>query len=195
MERVVAAVRPTDRPGAARVTLARALGIVAALAMGLADRVHGWQVDDVEAECGEVGQHRGDARETRPTTVGTARTRRRTGHARDRRRYRAPGPSRRRAARGRRARGQRRAIRRPSLHRRARDLPTALRQVGLTSGQLAVVLVEPAREWIDPGLDAELPAARSRPAPRPPRSDRCPSARAPPRASGVSPSAGTGRRR
>ena len=59
VEGVVAATLPADRPRAAGVALARPLGVVAALAVGLADRMHGRQVDDVEAERGEVGQHGG----------------------------------------------------------------------------------------------------------------------------------------
>ena len=66
VERVVPAGRATDRPRAARVALARLLGIVASLAMGLADRMHGRQVDDVEAERRDVGQHGGDAAEAAP---------------------------------------------------------------------------------------------------------------------------------
>ena len=58
--------RAADRPRAARIALARALGVVPALAVGLADRVHRRQVDDVEAERREVGQHRGDAAEAAP---------------------------------------------------------------------------------------------------------------------------------
>ncbi len=66
MERVVATVCASDRPGAAEIALPRALGVVAALAVRRPDRVHGRQVDDVEAERGKLGQHGGDAAETSP---------------------------------------------------------------------------------------------------------------------------------
>ena len=64
-------------------------GVVAALAVRVPDRVHGRQVDDVEAERargpGAPRRHRG----SRPTSAGTARTRRRTARAHDRRRPRS----------------------------------------------------------------------------------------------------------
>ena len=55
--------------------------VVAALAVGEADRVDRRQVDDVEAELGEPRQLALDARAARPTSAGTAHTRRRSGPA------------------------------------------------------------------------------------------------------------------
>ena len=63
--------------------------VVAALAVGVADRVDRRQVDDVEAELGEPRELLLDALRARPTSAGTARTRRRTGPAAGRPRSRA----------------------------------------------------------------------------------------------------------
>ena len=62
-------------PGIARAGDER---VVAALAVRRADRVDRRQVDDVEAELGEVGQHLGRRPRSRPTSAGRARTRRRS---------------------------------------------------------------------------------------------------------------------
>src|SRR5207249_8739662 len=60
---VVAALLCADRPGAAGVALLRRQRVVAALAAAAANRVDRRQVDDVEAELGELRQHALDARE------------------------------------------------------------------------------------------------------------------------------------
>ena len=65
-DRRVAALGPADRPGAAGVAGLGGGRVVAALAVGAADRVDRRQVDDVEAQLGEPGQlqlHPGEAAE------------------------------------------------------------------------------------------------------------------------------------
>ena len=59
----MAALLCADRPGAAGVALLRRQRVVAALAAAAADRVDRRQVDDVEAELGELRQHALNARE------------------------------------------------------------------------------------------------------------------------------------
>src|ERR1700746_3799520 len=64
----MAAVLRADRPRAADVAALRPLGVVAALAVRVADRVDRRQVEDVEAELGEARQLRADAGEAAPGT-------------------------------------------------------------------------------------------------------------------------------
>ena len=66
VDRVVAALVAADRPRAAHVALRRPRRVVAALAVRRADRVDRRQVDDVEAELGELRQHLLDALEAAP---------------------------------------------------------------------------------------------------------------------------------
>ena len=63
VDRVVAALLRADRPRAARVARLRGQRVVRALAAAAADRVDRRQVDDVEAELGELRQHLLDALE------------------------------------------------------------------------------------------------------------------------------------
>jgi hypothetical protein len=53
LRRVVTALLPTDRPGAADVARFRSGRVVLALSMSHADRVDRWQIDDIEAERGD----------------------------------------------------------------------------------------------------------------------------------------------
>ena len=66
VQRGVPAGLAADRPRAAGIRAARGRRVVAALAVRLADRVHGGQVEHVEAELGELRQHLLDAREAAP---------------------------------------------------------------------------------------------------------------------------------
>ena len=95
MDRLVAALRPADRPRASGIALGRDERVVPALAVRRPDRVHRRQVDDVEAELGQLPEAPRRPRGTRPTSAGRARTRSRSGRARARRRPRAGCPERR----------------------------------------------------------------------------------------------------
>ena len=97
--------------------------------------------------------------ESRPTSAETTRTRRRSGHAHARRR---PGME---SSWSPRDGAAVRACPRPPADRDVtgteqdlafRELPV---EIGLTGGDLAVVLVEPARIGVDPCLQAKLPAS------------------------------------
>ena len=66
VQRGVPAGLASDRPRAARVGAARGRGVVAALAVRQADRVHRRQVEHVEAELRELGQQLLDAGEAAP---------------------------------------------------------------------------------------------------------------------------------
>ena len=66
VQRRVPAGLAADRPGAARVGAARGRGVVAALAVRQPDRVHGRQVEHVEAELRELRQELLDAGEAAP---------------------------------------------------------------------------------------------------------------------------------
>ena len=124
-----------DRPRAAGVVGAGDERVVAALAVREADRVDRRQVEHVEAELGQPRQLLAARRRGRPTSAGTARTRRRSGRGRGststlelarracrsvrsgigastRREVgdRAPAADRRRRPRARRRRGERRAL-------------------------------------------------------------------------------------
>ena len=70
-----------DRPGRAGIAGRGGQRVVAALAVGQADRVDRRQVEDVEAELGQPRELALDARAGRPRSAGTARTRRRSGRA------------------------------------------------------------------------------------------------------------------
>ena len=89
MERVVAALVAADRPRAAGIPCRGGQRVVPPLAVRDADRVHGRQVDDVEAELGQLRQHLGRRPEAAPRRAGRARTRIRTARALARRRPRA----------------------------------------------------------------------------------------------------------
>ena len=84
MDRLVAALGRADRPRAARIARPRVERVVAALALGGADRVDRRQVEDVEAHRRDVGQARLDVgeRAVRAPAVGasagTSRTTRRS---------------------------------------------------------------------------------------------------------------------
>ncbi len=62
----MAAGRSADRPGAAGISLLRLLRVVTALPVRQADRVNRREVDDVEPERGQGGQHLRDAAEPTP---------------------------------------------------------------------------------------------------------------------------------
>ena len=80
VDRVVAAGRVADRPRRARDRPAPAVSaLFAALAVGQPDRVDRRQVDDVEAELGEPRELLARRPPARPTSAGTAHTRRRSG--------------------------------------------------------------------------------------------------------------------
>ena len=87
--RGVPALGAADRPRAARVARLGRQRVVPALAVRDADRVDRRQVDDVEAELGELRQHVARRPRSRPTSAGRARTRSRSARARGRRRPRA----------------------------------------------------------------------------------------------------------
>ena len=162
---------PPIAHGLPGIALARALGVVAPLAVRLADRVHGWQVDDVEAERGDVGQHRGNAAEAAPRAreelvpgaeAGALAVDVDPEHgALDRALALAV------RERLRRERATRRRVPSPKS---ALPLGQLAAQVGLAGRDLAIVLVEPARVGIDPGLDRGAPRGRARPA-------RCPASK------------------
>ena len=82
-----------DRPWAADVARRGPLGVVPALAVRSSDRVDRRQVDDVEAELGELGDDLCRRPPGRPRSGGRARTRRSPGHARARRRPRGTARS------------------------------------------------------------------------------------------------------
>ena len=132
VDRGVPALGAADRPRAARGRRASARGrVVAALARGLADRVDRREVEDVDAERGELRQARAHARRSRPTSAGRARTRRRRARAAARRRARRPRCARASRALGaaRRRRGERR------VERRAAALGDLARSVGERGGR------------------------------------------------------------
>ena len=58
MHRIVAALGRADRVGAAGIALGRRHRVVAALAVGLSDRVDRREIDHVETHRGDVGQPR-----------------------------------------------------------------------------------------------------------------------------------------
>ena len=91
VQRVVAALRPADRPRAARIALRRHERVVAPLAVRRPDRMHGRKVDHVEAELRELRYAPSPPPRTRPTSAERARTRRRNAPARGRRPPRAAG--------------------------------------------------------------------------------------------------------
>ena len=157
VDRVVPALLGADRPRAARIVRPGLERVVLALPVRAADRMHRRQVDDVEAELGELRQHLRDAGETAPRAreelvpgaearelavdvdlVASASTSPRSGRPR----------------RGERLLdGQRLA---PEQDRALRELA---RQVLLARLDLALDLVLLRRDAVDPRLDAELPAA------------------------------------
>ena len=133
----------------------RAACLVATLAVRPPDGCTGGRYDDVEAQRRELRQHRGDAAEAAPRA----------------REHSYQAPKRARSFDVDRGNGELlaascAAVRAPArgapfvdvtvAEHRPRTLPA---EIGLTGGDLAVVLVEPARIGIDPCLDAELPAA------------------------------------
>ena len=152
----VAARLPADRPWAARVALRRLEGVVPPLAVRLADRVDRREVDDVEAEAGELGQHLLDALEPAPRArkelvPGPEAGERAVGV--DLERANEPGrlgP----VALGRREGG--RDVELEHLQQRSALLELAL-EVGLPGLDLPAQLVAPRLEPVDPGLDRELP--------------------------------------
>ena len=142
VERVVAAVLRADRPGRADVAGRRVLGVVPALAVRHADRVHRREVDDVEAEVGELRQHLARRRGSRRTSAGRARTTSRSGPARGRRRPRAARTRPRRTGRRRPRRGPpRRSARRGRAERR----PRRARSRGRAGRRPACAAARPAR--------------------------------------------------
>ena len=159
------------------------------------DRVDRRQVDDVEAELGELAAAPARRPRSRPTSAGRARTTRRSARARGRRRPRAspttPSPSRSPAGAASavldRQRRRRRAARRPPASSLARSVWPAV--------DLAPQLVAPRRDAVDPRLDRGSSSARRgrRRTSRP--SGRCRAARAAPRASASRPARGSGPRR
>ena len=66
MDRLVAALGAADRPRASGIAFLRDERVVPTLPVRRPDRVHGGQVDDVEAELRQRRQHRGDAAEPAP---------------------------------------------------------------------------------------------------------------------------------
>ncbi len=160
MDRVVAALLAADRPRAAGIALRRGQRVVPALAVRLADRVDRRQVDDVEAELGQLRQHLLHALEAAPAAreelVPGAEPRadaldvdlERLGERR------LPVPVLRPLLR----RGRTPRIRVAGAEERLR-LGELAGELGLAGGELAVELVEQGRVAVDPGLDRELPAA------------------------------------
>ena len=98
MDRRVAAARVADRPRRAGIAGRRRERVVGALAVRQADRVDRRQVEDVEAELGELGDDLLRRPRSRPRSAGRARTRRRSAPARGRRRRASVRVHRRRAA-------------------------------------------------------------------------------------------------
>ncbi len=160
MHGVMAALLAADRPRAARVAGLGDERVVPPLAVRDADRVDGREVDHVEAELGELRQHVGHALEAAPGAreqlVPAAESR---ALAVDVELERL---------------GQRDrvlAVLRPQRGRRGPPLVgvalaeerSALgelaRQLDLPARELAVVLVDPGRVRVGPGLDRELPPA------------------------------------
>ncbi len=156
VERVVAAVLAADRPGRAGVGRPRGERVVAALAVRVPDRVHRRQVEDVEAELGQVlelGLDAGEAAprareelvpgaEGRPLAVAVDPQLGRRGH------LAAVVVGRRQHL----LRGQRLAPEHLGLGELARE-------VVLPRRDLALELVPERGLPVDPGLDAVLPAA------------------------------------
>ena len=148
MDRVVPALGATDRPGATDVARLRPLGVVRAPCGS--SRPIGWiggQVDDVEAELGELGHDLGRRRRSRPTSAGRARTRR-SRRARSRSTSTSSGALLRARRAGRRAPSPAAAARHsstePSPKSTAPSASSPARSC-LPGRDLAVVLVEPAR--------------------------------------------------
>ena len=160
MDRVVAALLAADRPGAARIALLRLERVVAPLAVRLADRVDRRQVDDVEAELGQLRQHLLDALEAAPAAreelVPGAEARAQPLDV-DLERLverRLAVPVLRALLRG--GLAPRLELARTEERLRLRELAGEL---GLAGRELAVELVEQGRVAVDPRLDRELPAA------------------------------------
>ena len=196
VDRVVAALRPADRPRAPGIALLGRERVVPPLAVRRPDRVDGRQVDHVEAELGELRQHLLDALEPAPGAreelvpraearalaldVDLERTRER--------RLAVP------VLRAELGRGRVPLVDRAGAEQ-SLGLAQLAAQVALPGRELAVELVEQRRVAVDPGLDRELPAAeRRRPRSVPP-SDRCRPARAGARATCECPRGGSGRPR
>ena len=78
MQRGVPAGLAADRPRAARIGAPRARRVVAALAVRQPDRVHGREVEHVEAELARTRAAASRRPRSRPTSAGRARTRSRT---------------------------------------------------------------------------------------------------------------------
>ena len=94
VDRVVAALARRRSPTGCRGRRGpRSSALLRPLRFGHADRVDRRQVDDVEAELGELRQLLAHARRSRPRSAGRARTRRRSARARARRRRRQRGRS------------------------------------------------------------------------------------------------------
>ena len=159
MERVVPADGGADRPGTAGIALLRALRVVPPLAERLPDGVHGREVDDVDTNRRELGQHRRDAPEAAPRaweelvpdaepsalavdvdpqhgalhgTVALPVGEMPSGGA--------PGVD-------------------VAVTKQLLALGELAGEVRLAGGDLAIVLVEPTRVGVDPGLHAKLPGA------------------------------------
>ena len=163
VDRVVAALRAPDRPGAAGVALGRLQRVVAPLAVRGADRMDRRQIDDVEAELGQVGQHLLDALETAPAAreelVPGAEPR---AQPLDvdlerlvERRLAVP------VLRAQLRRGGAPRLGLAGAEQRLR-LGELAGELVLAGRELAVELVEQRRVAVDPGFDRELPAAEPR---------------------------------
>ncbi len=168
MDRVVAALLAPDRPGAARIALLRLERVVAPLAVRLADRVDRRQVDDVEAELGQLRQHLLDALEAAPAAweelvPGTEpRAQPLDVHLERLVERRLAVPVLRAPLRG-------RLAPRLELGSDFTDMPnsasaseTLAGELCLAGRELAVELVEQGCVAVDPRLDRELPAAEPR---------------------------------
>ena len=159
VDRVVASFGRADGPRAADVARLSALGVVPPLAVRPPDRVDRRQVDDVEAQRRELGDHLRDACEPAPRAREQLVPRARAGAiALD---VQLEGVAPRRVApltAAELARALPPLVDRPVAEQRSslRELPF---EIGLAGRDLAVVLLQPAGVPVDPRLDLEAPAA------------------------------------